>query len=254
MWFARVYYYPHKSIENHSQDLRPDMISPKHSELGRTRKFLFCAAAVACMSLLSACATPPAEPVEQKIVEPVALPEPLPPVEPPPPVVICPEPEPVEPVVCPPPPKPKVCPVCPVNKIDGKLLVGAVEYVKLSPPGISFQARIDSGAELTTLRAANIVRFERDGEKWVKFELTSTDGKAVAVERQALRRVRASQIDQDGTARHTVVMMSMTIGAVTEQVEMALDSNADADQPVSIGRNFLHNNAIVDVSQKFIAK
>ncbi len=232
------------------------MISLKHSEFGRTRKFLFCTASVVCISLLSACATPPAEPVEQKIVEPAAPtePAPLPVVEPLPPVVSCPEPVPVAPVVCPPPPKPKVCPVCPINKIDGKLLVGTVEYVKLSPPGATYTARIDSGAELTTLRAANIVRFERDGKKWVKFELKSADGKQVAVERQVLRRVKASQIDQDGSAKHTVVMMSMTIGSVTEQVEMALDSHSDTDQPVSIGRNFLHNNAIVDVSQKFIAK
>jgi hypothetical protein len=232
------------------------MISPKHSELGRTRKFLICTASAVCMSLLSACVTPPAKPVEHKIVEPTAPAEPaaLPAVEPAPPVLSCPEPEPVAPVVCPPPPKPKVCPVCPINKIDGKLLVGTVEYVKLSPPGISYQARIDSGAELTTLRAANIVRFERDGKKWVKFELKSADSKAVSVERQILRRVKASQIDKNGTAKHLVVMMSMTIGSVTEQVEMALDSDADTNQPVSIGRNFLHNNAIVDVSQKFIAK
>lgn len=163
----------------------------------------------------------------------------------------CPEPEPLQPLVCPPPPKPKPCPVCPVGKIDGKLLVGAVEYVKIAPPGVTVKARIDSGIEITAIRASNIVRFERDGEKWVKFELSAPDGKKVTMERQVLRLAKVHDSDHE---KRIVVMMGMTLGALSEQVEMLLDDRLETEYSMLIGRNFLHNNAIVDVGQKFIAK
>jgi len=232
------------------------MISPSSIEFSRTRKFILCSAAVMTLAVLSGCATtaevPPAsdnQPVSVAEPAPEALPEVVQPE-----AVTCPEPEPPQPLVCPPPPKPKPCPICPVNKIDGKMLLGAVEYVKLSPPGQTFAARIDSGAELTTLAVADLVRFERDGEKWVKFDLTGEKGETTSVERQILRRVKASQIGKEGAGKFLVVMMSFTIGSKTDQVEMVLINDEEAEQPISIGRNFLHNNAIIDVSQKFIAK
>ena len=54
--------------------------------------------------------------------------------------------------------------------------------------------------------------------------------------------------------RRLVVLMTMTLGSMTEQVEFSLNDRSDMEHPVLIGRNFLRNNAIVDVSQEFIAK
>lgn len=217
-----------------------------------THKKVLCCSVLA-VSVLTLGACTPAKPMEAEpepiVVEPVE--QPVEPVEPV--VLVCPEPEPVEPVICPPPPKPKPCPVCPIGKIDGKLLVGSLEYITVTPPGLVYTARIDSGAEGTSIHASNIVRFERDGEKWVKFDLNSGEGDPVTIERQVLRRVRVSQ-PGEGSERRLVVMLSLTLGGLSEQTEIYLTDRSDMDHPVLIGRNFLHNNAIVDVSQKFIAK
>ena len=208
--------------------------------------------AVAVLSL-AACAPVKPTPTEPEVAS-ATPPDSLEVVEPAEPELVCPEPEPVEPVICPPPPKPKPCPVCPVGKIDGKLLLGSVEYVKITPPGVVYKARIDSGAEGTSIHADNIVRFERDGEKWVKFDLEAKDGKSVTLERQVLRSIRVRQADKPGRERRVVVMLSLSIGPLTEQLEMSLNDRSDMEHPVLIGRNFLHNNAIVDVSQRHIAK
>ncbi|MCK9503306.1 MAG: RimK/LysX family protein [Porticoccaceae bacterium] len=214
---------------------------------------------LACL-FMTACQTPPppAEPapaatdvVETAIPAPsavVAVEEP--PLEPP--VLQCPEPEPAP--ACPPAPKPKPCPVCPESRLDGKMLVGEVEKVRFDPPGVTYTARIDSGATGNSIHATNIVRFERDGEKWVRFELDSVADKPIVMERQVVRRVKVRQVETNEFDRRLVVMMTMTLGSITEQIELSLNDRSDMEYSVLIGRNFLRNNAIVDVSQEFIAK
>ncbi|MGD9663518.1 MAG: ATP-dependent zinc protease, partial [Porticoccaceae bacterium] len=217
---------------------------------------------IACL-FMTACQTPPpqTQPEQQPPSDVIETPveEPLSDTpadieEPPPeqPVLQCPEPEPAP--ACPPQPKPKPCPVCPESRLDGKMLVGEVEKVRFDPPGVTYTARIDSGATGNSIHATNIVRFERDGEKWVRFELDSVDGKPIVMEREVVRRVKVRQVETNEFDRRLVVMMTMSLGSLTEQVELSLNDRSDMEYSVLIGRNFLRNNAIVDVSQEFIAK
>ena len=207
-----------------------------------------------CAILAAALAVAACAPMQETRTEPTQTVPPLPETTETEPAVVCPEPEPVEPQVCPPPPEPEPCPVCPAAKLDGKLVLGAVEYVRVNPPGAVYQARIDTGAEATSIHAGNIVRFERDGEKWVRFQLDNPNGEPHTVERQVVRVVRVREPGRAGHERRMKVMMSLTLGPLSEQIEVALDDRSSVSHSLSIGRDFLHNNAIVDVSQKFIAK
>jgi len=170
-------------------------------------------------------------------------------------VPVCPEPEPVPVPACPPPPKPKPCPVCPAAKVDGKILVGQLEHIRLDPPGVTYTARIDSGAEGSSIHATNIVNFERDGKRWVKFELDmGKKEEPVTMEREVVRRVIVRQATQDEAERRVKVMMRMTLGSFSDMIEFSLNDRSAMEYPVLIGRDFLRNNAVVDVSQEFIAK
>lgn len=134
------------------------------------------------------------------------------------------------------------------------MLVGEIEKIRLNPPGIAYTARIDSGAEGSSIHASNIVRFERDGENWVRFELDGVKGKPVVMEREVVRRVLVRQAAVDEVERRVKVMMHITIGSYSELMEFSLNDRSEMEYPVLIGRNFLRNNAVVDVSQEFIAK
>ena len=39
----------------------------------------------------------------------------------------------------------------------------------MDPPGHHYRARIDSGAETSSLSASEVIEFERDGDDWVRF-------------------------------------------------------------------------------------
>ncbi len=169
-------------------------------------------------------------------------------------VLVCPEPEPIP--ECPP-PKPVQCPACPPpaapGEIDGKMVIGELEMVTISPPGHTYRARIDTGATGSSIHASNIIQFERDGDRWVRFDLATPAGEPITLERKVVRRVRVRQAELEDFERRVVVLMTVTLGSITQQLEMSLTDRSAMEFSVLIGRNFLRNTAIVDVSRQMIA-
>ena len=132
-----------------------------------------------------------------------------------------------------------------------KLILGEVEHVWLDPPGFEVVARVDSGASSSSLHAKGTTEFERDGEDWVRFEV-EIDETTTVVERKVLRYVRVfQQADKNGT-RRPVVDMRIKVGDVTDTFEFTLADRSHLEHDMILGRNFLTDIALVDVSQRFI--
>ena len=70
-------------------------------------------------------------------------------------------------------------------------IIGEVESISFLKKNIQLDARIDTGATTSSLRAVNIEHYERDGKKWVRFDMPTTNhpkGKWIKVERPLIRR------------------------------------------------------------------
>ncbi len=136
------------------------------------------------------------------------------------------------------------------------MLVGEVELVKVSPPGVTYRARIDTGATGTSVHATDVVRFERDGQRWVRFQLDNPDGDPITLEREVQHRVRIIQasVDDDEYERRYVVLLTLTMGSRSKEIEVSLSDRANMEYSILIGRDFLRNDAVVDVGQQMIAK
>ncbi len=131
-----------------------------------------------------------------------------------------------------------------------KLTVGAVERVRITPQGIILTARIDSGADSSSLSATNMVFLERDGEDWVRFDLIVGD-ETHTLERRVLRFVRVfQQSDTDGV-RRPVVRLRIEFGDILGLFEFNLSDRRHLEHPVILGRNFLVDLMVVDVAKKF---
>lgn len=151
--------------------------------------------------------------------------------------------------------KPRRCPASPAAKIADKLVIGEIERATITPPDQVFMARIDTGAAGTSIHASNIVAFERDGRDWVRFQFDHPSIETpTVIERPLARTVLIKQASSETPERRLVVKMTITLGSMTEQVDVSLSERATMAYPVLIGRNFLRNLAIVDVSQRLIAK
>ena len=132
-----------------------------------------------------------------------------------------------------------------------KMTVGAVETILISPPGIPVAARIDTGADSSSLTATDIVYFERDGDDWVRFGI-EVDSAIHTIEREVRRHVRVvQQSDVTGT-RRPVVVLRVQIGELFGSFEFNLSDRRHLKHPVILGRNFLMDTMLVDVSREFV--
>lgn len=135
------------------------------------------------------------------------------------------------------------------------LIIGAVEHVEVDTTSLVVQARIDTGATTSSIHAEDIVTFERDGKAWVRFNFDAGDGQSpVSMEKRVVRRVRIKQLYADNYQRRYVVKLQLRLGELEEIIEVTLNDRSDFEFPMLIGRNFLTDNAIVDVSKQFIAQ
>ncbi|BCB07957.1 ATP-dependent Zn protease [Vreelandella venusta] len=140
---------------------------------------------------------------------------------------------------------------------DNKTLLGRSEWVGLPSVGTYLKARVDSGANTSSLSAAEITRFERDGENWVRFKLALNDDDVVVdrvrdewIETPIVRRVRIVQAS--GEESRPVISLLMTLGPIRENVEFTLNDRTHLDYPVLLGRRFMMDIATIDVAQTYL--
>lgn len=139
------------------------------------------------------------------------------------------------------------------RSIEELLIIGRVENVFIQSTKVKLKARIDTGAGLTSLHAIEMVTFERDGKPWIKFKVQVKKQPPIKIERPIERFVEIKQQGGD-TQRRPVVLISIRLGEIEEQVEITLTDRGDYVYPVLIGRNYLRDRAIVDVSRKYTVK
>lgn len=189
---------------------------------------------------------------------------PDPEVEPPPgpeATLDCPEPapcEPCEPLQC---PSQEVvekivevpAPLPPMAKTAGEMhlpIIGAVEWVEVEPAGLKLEARIDTGAETTSIHAEKIQLVEKDGKRYVRFTVFDDAGEAIEQELRLRRRVLIKQKMGEPERRY-VVRMWVSLAGMRSRIDVNLSDRDDFEYPLLVGRNFLVDTVIVDVSRRY---
>ncbi|ALM52564.1 hypothetical protein BJB45_16755 [Halomonas huangheensis] len=143
--------------------------------------------------------------------------------------------------------------------LANKELLGRSEWIGLPSVGTYLNARVASGANTSIISAREITNFERDGESWVRFKLGLNDADDVVnsvrdewIEAPIEREATIAQ--ESGEEARPVVSLLMTLGPIREQVDFILSDRPSDDFPVLLGRRFLMDIAIVDVSQSNLHK
>ncbi len=138
-------------------------------------------------------------------------------------------------------------PVVPQPTVTGAKIIGGVETLYVTPVQMPFQARIDTGAETSSMDANDIKPFERDGEKWVSFNIVNRkNGEKHHFEKPIKRRTHIVRINHE--EERYVVNMSVKMGDETINAEFTLAERDKFSYQVLIGRNILNGRFIVDSS------
>lgn len=163
----------------------------------------------------------------------------------------------VEKPSCPPIPAQKSCPTPDNSKgradrLKGKVIVGEVENFYLAGPGLIYKARIDSGAETSSIDARNITRFERDGSNWVRFDVPVPGADDfITLEKEISRRVKVIQASTDEAERRVVVELQFSIGDHQQVAEFTLADRSNLTYQALVGRNVLRDVMLIDVGKEY---
>lgn len=161
------------------------------------------------------------------------------------------------PVLETPQPAPEV-PVQPVaiqTKSKHDVVLGEIEKVTIDTISQSFDARVDTGAATSSLNAVDIEEFERNGKNWVRFHLSDENTSKSEnnwIEAPILRYVRIRQSTNEQTERRAVVELWVKLGSIHEKSQFTLADRSQMSHPILLGREFIRDIAVVDVSRKYI--
>lgn len=137
------------------------------------------------------------------------------------------------------------------SRVRGRAILGRVEYAWIGEVNQYLKARIDTGANSSSLHATKIQRFERDGDRWVRFDVALDEEQSVTVEAPLVRHVRIRQASIAELERRPVVKLHIRLGEIDEETEFTLSDRREMLYPILLGRSFLRDIVMVDVAKKF---
>lgn len=154
-------------------------------------------------------------------------------------------------------PKPRVlkCPDTTSDALGEKEVIGSIEWLYMNPPGRHYRARVDSGAETSSLSARSIVEFQRDGDDWVSFVFQhDSDQEPVEIELPIRRVALIRQVASDEIDRRPVIEMDIRLGDRLQSTEFTLTDRSRMTYPLLLGRAFLMDLYVIDVARSFTHK
>ena len=134
-------------------------------------------------------------------------------------------------------------------------VVGWREWVGLPSLAVPWiKAKIDTGAQTSSLHAFGLREFKREGESWVRFEVhpwqySARDGVKVELPVHDRRRVRSST---GHIQNRVVVLIELRMLDRTLPVEVTLTRRDSMGFRMLVGREALSNGFLVDPAASYL--
>jgi hypothetical protein len=136
--------------------------------------------------------------------------------------------------------------------VFAKEVIGWVENVGVSSSNAIVKAKIDTGADSSSLHCECITPYERDGEQWVRFTITDINDQSVSYEKKILRRTKVKRHFGEVQER-IVVRMGICIGDQYGETDVSLVDRSGFNYSLLIGRKYLKDKFIVDPGETFMS-
>lgn len=129
--------------------------------------------------------------------------------------------------------------------IGSKLVLGWRERVRLVPENLVVEAKLDTGADSSSLHVPELATFVKDGKKWVRFAVTNREGTTKTFERAVIRVAKIKRHFGERQER-PVVLMRLCAGAYCGEAEVNLVDRSRFKCQLLVGRSFMGGSMLVD--------
>lgn len=133
-------------------------------------------------------------------------------------------------------------------------ILGWIENTQLPDPGLELKAKLDTGAETSSLDARVLKKFRKGGKRWVRFVVVSREsGEEFVMVRERVRTIGVVQHDGSRQTR-PVVLLEICIAGQLLNTEVSLIDRSEFNYPLLLGRSALASFALVDAGNTFLSQ
>ncbi len=133
----------------------------------------------------------------------------------------------------------------------GKAVLGTKEWVYFPAIDLTLEARVDTGAALSSLHGSDISFFEREGQPWVGFYMDHPAGKGGYYELPLDGYARVQRSSGPQAERRPVVVLDIRLGDTLLTGKFTLSNRSKMVFPVLLGRETLMGKFLVDVEYEY---
>lgn len=141
------------------------------------------------------------------------------------------------------------------SEIDGRRILGWREWIGFPELGIAqVKAKVDTGARTSCLHAFFVEPFERDNERWVRFDIHPRQRNTTEVIRCEAP-VRGQRIVRDSGGHEElryVIESAVTIGDDRHIIEITLTDRDSMKFRVLLGRTAIRGHYLVDSGRSYL--
>ncbi len=129
-------------------------------------------------------------------------------------------------------------------------VLGYMEWATVGKEKIRVLAKLDTGADDSSIHAPSYEFFTKKGKKWVRFKVTGTSGKTAVFEKRVIQMAKIKQRRGINAVR-PLIWLKICVGDIRKKALVNLADRSGLECPLLIGRSFLSRDILVSSFQKF---
>ena len=130
-------------------------------------------------------------------------------------------------------------------------ILGWIEKAMILPYKVVFDAKLDTGADFSSINATEVDEFERDGKQLVSFTVTKRYGDEARIESPVLR--VATIKGHHRNQKRLVIELGLCVNSTYMKDEVNLVNRSKFDYQMLIGRSFLAGKAFIDPASAYLS-
>ena len=128
---------------------------------------------------------------------------------------------------------------------------GWIEFVTIDNNKLQLEAKVDTGADNSSINAKILKKYTLNNEKWISFQITNKKGEQIVLERKISRYANIKR-KLALPLKRPVVYLGICMGKVYREAEVNLADRSTFKYQLLIGRNYLRNKYLVDSASKHL--
>lgn len=136
--------------------------------------------------------------------------------------------------------------------LESHSLVKAGYIENATVEGMVFPAKLDTGADVSSMHAEAIRLYRHEGQDMVDFTYQNDQGTKQQFTKKVERMMTIKAKDGEEPNHRPVVLMEVEIGGIKEKIEVNLQDRSRFAYSMILGKNFLRHGVVVSSDSTFL--